>query len=362
MASDFFRILRGLEIDESSQLLTGAGAPTSADTDSAPMGSLYLQTDTAVNNLNVWYKWATGTGVDKWKQTASKDYVDATVATGVFWKDPSNVKATGTTNLPTGTATQPIVVDGVSITNGQRVLFADLATNPNIYVYDQAAGTFSVAPDMATPAATGSASYVDAGTSAGQVYIFNGTAWVQVDQADLTELGYIRSFIGKMSSGANMPNYTSTHFVTQGSDLTTAISAIDAELGANVTTDSIISSSNTVNANIAALSTFVQNDGLAGQAGAVITNTQLDSVTAHAVKYLVHVEQVGATSNVRAYEIFVAQNGVTTDLTRYATLQFGTAPVGLDFSATLTGGDTIVLSVVSTTSVNVRWKRIGIIA
>jgi hypothetical protein len=361
MASDFFRILRGLEIDEATQVLTGTGSPTSADTNAAPRGSIYMQTDSATNNLNVWYKWNSGTGVAQWKQVASKDYVDSTVATGVSWKNPSVVRASSTTTLPTGTPGGSIIVDGQTITNGMRVLFSDLSSNPDIYTYTESTGLFTVASDVAPAATAGAATYIDIGTSAGQTFIFNGTAWVLVDQADQSELAYIRTFIGKLASGSSMPDYTSTNVVLQSSDLVTAISALDAEIGANVTTDSTISSANTVNQNIQAISTVVNDNGLSGSASSVVSSTQLDSVVARAVKYLVHVEQVGSTSNVRAYEIFVAHNGVVTDVTRYATLVFGSAPTGLDFTAALSGGNTIALSVISTTSVNVRWKRVAVL-
>lgn len=91
----------------------------------------------------------------------------------------------------------------------------------------------------------------------------------------------------------------------------------------------------------------------------VTASTQIDSYTARAIKYIIHVEQTGSTTNARAYEIYVAHNGVMTDITRYAILSFGTAPAGFDVIATLTGGNTINLSVVSTVAVNVRWTRMS---
>lgn len=365
MASDFFRILRGLSIDESSQVMTGTGTPSGADQNSAPVGSLFLESDSATNQLNIWFKFQSTTStVADWAQLASKGYVDTQAVSGITWKNPAVVEAPGTSTLPTGTAGNPIVVNGVSVTNGERVLFSGLTTNPNVYVYTQSTGLFSVAPDLATPAEVGAAVYVAGGTTAGDTYVYNGTAWVLIDQADQTAIAYLRTFVGALASGSAPPNYTSTNIVSQGSNLVAAISALDLDIGAApaaITGSTIISPTNTVNQNIESIAQTVVDNGLQGKATAVVTSTPLDSVKAVAVKYLAHVEQVGSTSNVRAYEIYVAHNGVTTDLTRYATLAFGTAPVGLDFTASLTGGDTINLSVISTTSVNVRWKRLGIV-
>lgn len=61
--SDYFRILRGLEIDESARIIAGSGVPGSTpDTDAAPVGTLYL--DTA--NGNAWSKVLPGSSFDKW--------------------------------------------------------------------------------------------------------------------------------------------------------------------------------------------------------------------------------------------------------------------------------------------------------
>lgn len=365
MASDFFRILRGLSIDESSEIMTGTGTPSGADQNIAPVGSLFLESDTATNQLNVWFKFQSTTStVADWAQLASKGYVDTTAVSGITWKHPTVVAAPGTTSIPTGVSGNPIVINGVSVTNGQRVLFNSLTVNPNVYVYNETTGVFTVAPDLSTPAETGAATYVAGGTSeAGTTQLFNGTAWVLIDQADLTAISYLQTQVG-VGNNSNMPVYSSTNFVTQGASTVAAISQLDTELGANVTSiagSSIISPTNTINENIQSIAQNVANNSAEGSAMAVITSTQLDSFPARAIKYLLHVEQVGSTSNVRAYEVFVAHNGVSTDLTRYAVLTFGTAPVGFDVTASLTGGNTINLNVTSTTSVNVRWKRVSVL-
>jgi hypothetical protein len=372
MASDFFRILRGLTIDELSTVMTGAGAPSGSDQNSANVGSLYLESDTAANNLNLWYKFQSTTStVADWVQVASKAYIDnavaAIAATGVTWKNPALAHDDTNTTLPTGTPGNPYVGPGsVSVGDGGRVLFSNLSSDPNIYVYDEPSGTFSVGLDVnppSGPAPTGSAVYIEQGPTAGNTYIFNSAGqWVLIDQADLTELGYVQTFIGKSGFGNSMPSFFSTNWVTNAptEDLVSAVSALDAELGANVTSTDVISSSNNVNQNVQAIADFINSNNKEGTVLAS-TGASLDSVLAKAVKYLVHVERVGSLSNVRAYEIFVAHNGVTTDMTQYATLAFGSVISGLSFSSALSGGNTIVVSFSSTPSVNVRWKRVAVI-
>lgn len=63
MPSDFFRILRGLEIDETTRLLQGAGAPgASADTNSSQVGSIYTDN----TNGNLYTKILPGPGLATW--------------------------------------------------------------------------------------------------------------------------------------------------------------------------------------------------------------------------------------------------------------------------------------------------------
>jgi hypothetical protein len=66
--SEFFRIVRGLEIDDSIRILQGAGAPgSSTDTNNAQRGSVYLDT----NNGNMYTKIDVGVGVSKWSQAGT---------------------------------------------------------------------------------------------------------------------------------------------------------------------------------------------------------------------------------------------------------------------------------------------------
>ena len=66
--SDFFRIIRGLEIDEAVRILQGSGAPGySEDTNDSPIGSIYTNNITGA----LYTKVATGTGPSKWQAAGS---------------------------------------------------------------------------------------------------------------------------------------------------------------------------------------------------------------------------------------------------------------------------------------------------
>lgn len=291
MANDFFRIYKGLELDESSQFLTGSGVPgAGGDTAVAPVGSYYTNTVTGLMYL----KDTAGSGTGKWKALATEAYVQAFATQSISWREPVQVRENVATTLPTGTPTATIVVDGVTISDGQLVLFAALTVNPDLYVYNQALGTFS--EEVVGGPHAGDATYVLSGTDAGDTYVYNGTTWVLIDQKTVNEDGFIRTFIGKSSSGnvtpnytsnnividatslmdavsaldvetgyhnsfigktaGNVtPNYTSNNFVVDTTSLMAAISALDVEIGANVSNGSVILATNKLNANITALDT-----------------------------------------------------------------------------------------------------------
>lgn len=249
MSLSFFRIERGLELDGSVQYLQGLGIPGAAgDTAAAPVGSVYTDN----SDGSVWSKIGAGAGTAKWQRLASEQYVNNAVGATVSWREPVAVRDNVATTVPVGTATAPIVVDGVSITDGQRVLFSAISggNGKNVYVYDQAAGVFVEDVNAET---TGDIVYVSGGTSAGRKYVFNGADWVQTDQSSLDELGFIRAFVGKGAGGSELPSYSSNNFVADGDALETAIGDLDAALGANVALGNFVNPALKVNANIQAL-------------------------------------------------------------------------------------------------------------
>ena len=89
MALDLFRVSGGLQIDESTQILEGAVAPTQ----DAPVGSLYTLTTNGV----LYTKIAAGTGADKWSALADAAVVAAAIAVETAAREAAD--ATLTTNL-----------------------------------------------------------------------------------------------------------------------------------------------------------------------------------------------------------------------------------------------------------------------
>lgn len=253
MSQDLFRIERGLEIDELVQYLQGAGAAgNSADTDAAGVGSVY--TDHLTGAL--YTKVTAGSGAAAWRIQASQEYVNNAVGATVSWREPAYVRDNVSTVLPTGTAGNTTIVDGQAVANNQRVLFSAIvgAAGKNVYVYNQATGLFI---EDVNAESTGDAVYVQAGSAAGTTFIFNGTDWVQSNQASLDEEGFLRAYTGKPTAGNVAPVYTSTNFVVQSSSLTDAVSKLDLSVGANVSAGNYVAPGNKVNANIQALDTAI---------------------------------------------------------------------------------------------------------
>jgi hypothetical protein len=71
--SDYFRIVRGLEIDESVRILRGSGVPgLTADTNAAQVGSLYLNTADGITMSKI----VAGSGTDKWSTVSNQLYAE----------------------------------------------------------------------------------------------------------------------------------------------------------------------------------------------------------------------------------------------------------------------------------------------
>lgn len=68
--SDYFRVVRGIELDEKVRILQGVGLPgTSADTAAAQVGSLYLETVTGIP----YSKHSPASGTDKWTEITNSE-------------------------------------------------------------------------------------------------------------------------------------------------------------------------------------------------------------------------------------------------------------------------------------------------
>lgn len=228
MASDFFRIYGGLELDEASQFLTGTTAPGSAgDTADAPRGSFF--TDTVTGGFYV--KIAQGTGTDKWSRMATQDYVGTVASSGLSWREPVavlDVAAASTAALLTDLNTDNLI-QGVAVTVGMRILGANITGNKNIFVVGGATSAWTLTEDLNLET-DGDTTFVTGGDAAGRTYQYNNSAWTWINGGDQTELTFLRSFIGKDGVGTEMPLYTSTVVVANNDSLETGIGKLDAEV------------------------------------------------------------------------------------------------------------------------------------
>jgi hypothetical protein len=229
MSTDFFRIYRGLELDEAAQFLTGIGAPGAADdTSTAPRGSYF--TDTATGDFYI--KVAQGVGTDKWKRVATEDYVSTVTSTGISWREPVAVIDTTATDVTTLKADLDAdnFIQGVPVTAGMRILGANVTGNKNIFVVSGTAGNWTLTEDLNLESA-GDAVYVIGGDDAGKTFQYDGTNWTWILGQANTEDAFIRAFIGKDAAGNELPLYTSTHVISNNDSLETAAGKLDAEAG-----------------------------------------------------------------------------------------------------------------------------------
>lgn len=224
MALSFFEVEKGFLHNEAA-MIAGVGAPSGAG-DSAEVGIGSIYQDTSSGELYI--KQSAGAGAANWTRLAGANEVSSSIS----WREPALVIDSSATSVPSGTAGNPITVDGESVGDGERVLFAAITdpTGPNVYVYDETSGTFT---EDANNETAGDSVYVSSGTGAGKVYNYNGTAWVLTNQTDLDEQGFIRSFVGKSGAGNELPSYSSTDYIVNGDSLETAIGKIDAQVGVN---------------------------------------------------------------------------------------------------------------------------------
>jgi hypothetical protein len=367
---DFFRIYRGLELDDVVQFLSGTGAPGStADTDAAGVGSYY----TNQANGDLWTKVATGSGVDKWRLQATQNYVQTMLATGISWREPVRVADTSSTTVPTGTPGNPITIDSISISNGQRVLFTAISGGggPNVYIYDQAAGVFVEDTNNETD---GDTVFIQEGTSADSTWQFDGTAWNTITTGTANaELGYIRDYIGKPSAGAILPDYTSTNVVADNDTHTAAISKLDAEAGfvrtfigkgpgadtPNYTSETFVTDGDSLETAIGKLDAALTQTSKTSSATNVTSVQTIDSATSSVTEWDVFIREVATPTRVWAGKVFAMHNGVAVDYTNFAILKLNGNINGLSVTVTLTGGDTLNLRVASSSAVDVKAQRLA---
>lgn len=265
MSLNYFEVGKGIAIfnETTNKIIVVAQGDGTADISGAsttdfPVGSIF--TDTLTGKVYT----RTGTSavaLDDWGIGASEDYVASQLAVQVSWREPVLVNdntawaniAAAETSANAGPTLDKI--DGVTITAGDRLLFSNLTSgNDNVYVVSGSSGSWVFTEDTNT-LTHGDTVYVITGTSGGQTLTYGSSnTWVVSGSASETELGYIRTFIGKNADGSEMPNYSSTTNVTQSTSLETAIGAVDAAIGSRTyTSQDVVTNDQTVAASINAI-------------------------------------------------------------------------------------------------------------
>ncbi len=362
MTTSLFQVLMGLNIDGVINFVHGSGAPTSAST----VGSIYLDN---TNGIVYVYNATGDSGNPGWIPVASESYVQSQItqalSTQLTWRPPVEVVDTTLTTVPVGTANQTITVDSTIISNNQRVLFAALTTDPNVYIYDETTGLFT--QDVAVQA--GDTVYV---ITSGTQYTYSeqSVSWVLSNLTTVDELQYIRNFIGKLASGATTPNYLSTDVVTQGANIVDAVSSLDAAFGPE-TTDTLTYTiaTGSVRANIASLDVALHNistssNSLTGYSTFTATTTgtstveTISNVTSGIVKWMVMIvdSTVNATTSMEVMALVT--DGTSLTYTTYGQLNTNNVIPGLEVTVAYSGtnvllqvtSDDIVTVVYNTTS------------
>jgi len=363
MSLDLFRISHGLDIiaeDYSSSVyyLQGTGIP-GGDTgvqDEAPVGSVY--TDNATGDL--YTKITAGTGTDKWSKQASESYVDSQVSVlGNAFNYVTTVEG-GDVATPTDLSALPAddkdpgdyykVTTSGYFTDGTNTFYA----NANDGLVWNTTGTVDIIDNTnSTVAGTTDFISVTGTTDTGYTVDIDTAFKTRMSDAesDITDL---QSFVGA-ADGETVPTYSSVTQVTQNADLETAIGELDAAIGTDVTSDDIILSTNSVNANIQALSTYVlEQDQITETTG---TTSATDTVVGLTAKWIVRVSDA---TGVTSYEVMAMSDGTDVDHTRYGVLKLGSAIVGLTTAVTTTGTD-LTLTISATGTIDISIKRVAAI-
>lgn len=321
MAVEFFTTERGLSVESTFQVIGGADAPgVSGDSLVVDLGSLYLRNQ--AGNIRVYQRSNNLGNTADWTEIGA-------ATTDVSWREPVQVLDAITTTLPTGTPTNTITVDGETVADGGRVLFSALTVSPNVYIYDQALGTFAQDTNLATD---GDRVYIQTGTSAGQERTFNNVGnWVQTNDiaSALTEIAAIQGYAGKPGDGAIFPQYTSTNEVVNNDPLNTAISKLDAAMGPDLSLGTFVTAGQNTRPAIQALDAELGDARTRITATGVSTSTVVDSFLVDTFAYAHYFIRANSGALTQAYHLWATHDGTTgADATTARHTRFGVLSIG----------------------------------
>lgn len=126
--SDYFRIVRGLELDETVRLLQGTGAPGhTPDTDAASIGSIY--TDNTSGSL--YTKTSSGTGPSRWTAPSGGGSGGSYVLYAEYPLTPTPPAALGVNSIALGSGAQTDAAAANALAIGEQ----SLARSPGSMMY-----------------------------------------------------------------------------------------------------------------------------------------------------------------------------------------------------------------------------------
>lgn len=406
MGLDLFRVSLGLDVESSdgstnAYILQGNGTPggDAAEQDASPIGSIFMRTDVETNELNLYYKFSlVNNSAADWKQTTSKEYVDA-IANGLSWREPVLIHDSTTYADITAVETSANVsdtLDGVTIVDGDRILLSAITTGAdNVYIVSGSTGAWTFTAD-ANLESDGDAVLVQQGTYAEEQWVYDGTAWVQFGSAaGSAELGFLRAYTGKTGPGSELPTYSSTDIIAQSSTLETAIGALDNSIGTqsytndNVvvdgedvtssidaldtaigtqlyTNDNVVVDGETLTQSIDALDTAIglfQDEHLESTGSNVVATAgiTLDTVPlaeATQIEWIIQVRETITPANRRGVILHAFNDGVSLiDYSRSNILKLGSALAGFTISADINGTD-MRLRLTATNNIDYVVKRV----
>jgi hypothetical protein len=252
---------------KNAHILHGTGQPGDAGNpanelalqNAAPIGTVYMRTDTETNGLQFYWKYRTSqNSFGDWHQSVSIEHLSS-IVNGISWREPANVLDSTTyadiTAAETALNTNG-TVDGITINPGDRILYTDLTTgNDNVYIVGGTAPNNLTLTEDTNAVSDGDTVLIKEGTEAEAQWTFDGTTWVQTGgSTNANELAHIRDFIGKNGTGAENPAYSSVLAISQGSSLEAAIGVLDSVVGDSTFTESnFVVNNDTLTDNIDAL-------------------------------------------------------------------------------------------------------------
>jgi len=234
MARQLFQAKLGFS-DNNVSYLSGAGVPggDASYQDTAGVGSYY----TNVTTGDKYTKHSAGAGTANWVRLTTT--IDASAASNSdSWREPVTVR--DAVNTTTAAAVIEMnaadTLDGIAIALNNRVLLSEVAggAGPNVYIVGGSTGAWTLTEDTNAETA-GDTLQVLSGTSADQIWFFDGTVWGYIGSSSSADDANIRAFIGKGAAGGELPAYTSNNYVANNDSLETAIGKLDAQSSLNAT-------------------------------------------------------------------------------------------------------------------------------